>query len=168
MTISRRQFLRGNIISKGPAVRPPWSLPEAAFISTCTRCSLCTDNCPEKIIVTGLGGYPEIRFNEGGCSFCGECVAVCEVNALQHSSESLPWTLTATITGDCLARQNVTCHACIDACEPEAIHLYSTQGGVSHPVINISRCTGCGFCVYPCPVQAIKVTENSTGDELCQ
>ena len=168
MTISRRQFLRGNIDGKGKPVRPPWSLPENEFIRACSRCGACVKHCPEQIIKAGSGAYPEIRFNEGGCTFCGDCVAVCEDQALQRAESSRPWKLIASISDTCISLRGVTCSACKDACDQEAIHIHSRPGGISLPKVDISQCTGCGFCMFPCPVQAIALNQSMKGDEACQ
>jgi len=168
MTISRRQFLRGKFSDNGNPIRPPWSLPEDQFIQTCSRCSECIARCPEHIIKVGSGGYPEIIFNEGGCTFCGECTAVCEDQALRYSVDLQPWKLTASVSNDCISLRGITCNACKDACDDQAIVFNSIPGGISGPEIKISLCTGCGFCVYPCPVRAITLTEIKTGDEACQ
>lgn len=49
--------------------------------------------------------------------------------------------------GLCLAR-NCGCFACIERCEPGAIHLVFGTG----IRIDEDRCTGCGSCEYVCPV----------------
>lgn len=53
----------------------------------------------------------------------------------------------------CLAR-NCGCFACIERCEPKAIHLVFGTG------IRIDQdvCTGCGSCEHVCPVTPKAVT----------
>ncbi len=60
--ISRRGLLKGRIGRSRERVRPPWSRPGREFTSRCTRCSDCIEACPEKIIVVGDGGFPEVDF----------------------------------------------------------------------------------------------------------
>lgn len=45
----------------------------------------------------------------------------------------------------------ICCEACGEACEPQVID-YSGDWAV----IDEERCTGCGECVYVCPMDAIE------------
>ena len=165
-TISRRQFLRGNFHRKTENIRPPWALPEDDFINKCTRCSDCVDKCPEKIIVKGDGGFPSINFDLGGCTFCQECVATCDEGALSISStDQSTWGLIADISAQCISLHGVTCLSCADSCEQEAISFRHQPGGISQPMIDTKSCTACWFCLAPCPVHAIKISENKIRDE---
>ena len=57
----------------------------------------------------------------------------------------------------CLARSGITCASCVDACEPRALRLAPRPGGRFLPVIDLAACTGCGHCLGPCPVGALKL-----------
>jgi ferredoxin len=49
MDPGRRFFLRGGVKPPPTPVsvpRPPWALPEAAFVQACTRCDACVAACP--------------------------------------------------------------------------------------------------------------------------
>ena len=165
-TISRRQFLRGNFRKETEKIRPPWALPENNFINACTRCNECIDKCPEKIIVKGDGGFPVINFDLGGCTFCQECVVTCNEGALSTSNtEHPPWNLIADFSTECISLYGVTCRACADSCEEEAISFRHQVGGISHPEIDTKSCTGCGYCVVTCPVKAIKISEKNICEE---
>jgi ferredoxin-type protein NapF len=61
----------------------------------------------------------------------------------------------AAIGAACLDRQGIVCQACRDACLPRAIRFLPLAGGVSTPVVDESRCTGCAECVPVCPANAI-------------
>ena len=161
-TINRRQFLRGNFRQDTKSIRPPWALANSDFINACSRCNECVDKCPEKIIVKDEDGFPIVDFGPGGCTFCQACVAACADGALSKSNtEQLPWGLKADISKACISLHGVTCRACADSCEEEAISFRPQVGGVSLPEINTSSCTGCGFCLATCPVTAIKVSEKN-------
>ena len=77
---SRRQLLRGQFLQSLHsenakiqginAIRPPWSVNEADFTDKCTRCGDCILVCETQIIVKGDGGFPEIQFDKGECTFC--------------------------------------------------------------------------------------------------
>lgn len=164
--INRRQFLRGDFSKKPETIRPPWAIAEFDFVNTCTRCTECVDKCPENIIVKAEDGFPVINFDLGGCSFCQECVAVCDDKALSISStEYRPWDLKADINNDCISLHGVMCRSCADSCDEDAITFQYRVGGVSLPEINQESCTGCGFCVVTCPVDAIKISKDKTQED---
>jgi ferredoxin-type protein NapF len=151
---SRRQFLRGRFSPRHQPLRPPWALAEDAFRAACTRCGECLRACPQGILVDD-GGYPRVEFGKGECTFCAACVAACAPAALRRQEGQLPWRLLPVISADCLARRNIVCRSCGDACGRMAIRFSPRQGGSALPEVDASRCTGCGGCVAPCPAGAI-------------
>ncbi|HEB99224.1 MAG TPA: ferredoxin-type protein NapF [Thiotrichales bacterium] len=154
--ISRFQFLRGDFGGRETSPRPPWSISEQAFLESCSRCDACFTACPERILVRGRGGYPEIDFSRGECTFCGRCARACPTAAL-GVPEGPPWLLKAEIDERCLAAGGVVCRTCGEQCETGAIRFRLAAGGVARPELDLARCTGCGACVAPCPAQAIRV-----------
>lgn len=54
-----------------------------------------------------------------------------------------------------MARGNVVCRTCGDACEAAAIRFRPRLGGAALPEVDGEKCTGCGACVAPCPAAAI-------------
>lgn len=154
---NRRNFLRGRISAQAAELRPPWALAEEIFTTTCTRCGNCARACPTGIIRQGDGGYPTIDFSRGECTFCGDCVAACTPQALQRQENTAAWTLRARIGEACVARHQVECRICGEQCGEGAIRFPPRLGGIAEPELDTGRCTGCGACVAPCPVQAITV-----------
>jgi formate hydrogenlyase subunit 6/NADH:ubiquinone oxidoreductase subunit I len=63
----------------------------------------------------------------------------------------------AEIGRACLARHDVSCQLCRDACDAGAIRFSYASGRVPLPLVDFDRCTGCGECVPVCPVNAIVV-----------
>lgn len=155
--VNRRNFLRGRPSSGAARKNPPWALGGDAFVETCTRCGDCARACPTRIIVQGDGGYPTIDFGKGECTFCGECVIHCQPKALLREADAAPWDIRADINDDCLAKHQVECRVCGEMCDAGAIRFPPRLGGVAVPVFDGERCTGCGACVAPCPVSAIRV-----------
>lgn len=151
--ISRRQFLRGDVSGRKPALRPPWALEGDAFLAACTRCGDCLPVCPTKIIAIAAG-YPTVDFARGECTFCGACADACKPRALLKA-EAPPWRINAQIRTNCMAFANTVCRSCGDACAAAAIRFRPRLGGAAVPEVDAGKCTGCGACVAPCPVQAI-------------
>lgn len=154
--VSRRQFLRG----RQESIRPPWSVAEPLFVDRCTRCTDCIAACPGRIIEKGQGGFPHINFQLGECDFCGECVMHCKAGVLQQDAMDAgqaPWPLKVSISDACIARNGVICRSCAERCVERAIVFRPQLGGVSYPELDLTTCTGCGACVGPCPVAAVKV-----------
>jgi ferredoxin-type protein NapF len=154
--LTRRQFLHGRAAPGNARSRPPWAGAEPEFLARCTRCDACVGDCPEQILLTGSGGFPEVDFAGGGCTFCGSCVDVCEPHALERAGGP-PWALKAAIGASCLALNRVVCAACAERCEVRAIGFRPAPGAVPTPAIDAATCTGCGACVAVCPVSAISV-----------
>lgn len=178
-TISRMQFLRGDIQGRNKPFRPPWAIPEHYFIDFCTRCDKCIDACFDELIVKGRGGYPEMDFKRGGCDFCEDCLNVCQARALiktpknnsnisEVGSESAelndlesylpPWRIKAEIDlTQCLSMNATICRSCGESCDHQAIKFNLKVGGVAEPVLDLEQCTGCGACFAVCPAQVIEL-----------
>ena len=182
--ITRMQLLRGDLQGKNSVYRPPWALPENYFIDYCTRCDKCIDACFDELIIKGRGGFPQMDFTRGGCDFCGDCLDVCEADALHkiavnktadsaqtHLKSSAneedsdaevflpPWHIKASIDlTKCLSMNAVICRSCGESCDDEAIKFDLKLGGIAEPVLNKDNCSGCGACFSVCPVQVISLT----------
>jgi ferredoxin-type protein NapF len=155
--VNRRQFLRGSFKAAAPPRRPPWALEEARFLDACSRCGGCIAACPTRIIFTA-GGYPEVDFRRGECTFCGACATACRDGALSRADAgTLPWEIKAQVTAACLAHQGVECRICGDRCDAAAIRFSPRPGGPPLAEIDAANCTGCGACVASCPVTAIRI-----------
>lgn len=156
MDIRRRQFLRADISAKHNPIRPPWSVNLDQFYLRCTRCNSCINTCPQHILIKGQGGYPEVDFKHGECTFCQDCVSACQLDALSNENDK-PWNFSISISNNCLNSTNSYCISCADQCEPEAIILKPGLAGNVTASIDQSLCTACGACIASCPVDAIKI-----------
>ena len=153
--LGRRGLLRGRLRPEPAPLRPPYALNDHV-LEACVRCGACAAACPESIIVAGDGGYPELDFQGGECTFCGACAEVCHVPVFDLAL-AVPWTQAAHIADTCLAMQAVVCQSCRDACPERAIGFRFVQGRPPQPFVETVSCTGCGACVSPCPTDAITV-----------
>ncbi|WP_394210293.1 ferredoxin-type protein NapF [Enterovibrio calviensis] len=153
----RRFFLRSAQSSQQQPL--PWIRDSELFTEHCTRCGECQRACEENIIVSGDGGFPSIDFNKGECTFCYECAQHCP-EPLFLPETHLPWKQVVSIKDSCLAKQNIECRSCSDACDTRAIRFQHRLGSVAQPEIQISDCSGCGACIAPCPVNAISMEQH--------
>jgi ferredoxin-type protein NapF len=155
MDISRRRFFAARTPTVAP-FRPPWSIEEALFVERCNRCDDCLRACPTGLLASGPGGFPLADFTAAHCSFCGDCVRVCATGALSGETTLAPWRFGIEVGEDCLAIRRVDCRACGEACEAGAIRFRLRIGGAALPEVDNGACTGCGACIAPCPVSAVR------------
>jgi len=133
---------------------PPYYEKKEDFLK-CIECESkdCLVACDEKIIHIE-NEIPIIKFGINGCTFCDECAAACKKNVLniKYKKEKLNCEMIIN-PSKCIAWNQTICFSCQDICEESAI-IYN---GLFNPVIDLKKCTGCGFCISVCPVGAIEV-----------
>ena len=162
---SRRDFFKSfvsplNVAKKDESllvVRPPYGLSESLFQSECSVCEskACVASCDEKIIVIADDGTATLNFAQSGCTFCDDCARACEagVLSLEHTEYNSKINANFSISFDaCVAHNSVICFSCKEPCIDDAI-LFN---GMFNPIIDMDRCTGCGFCISVCPTNAIE------------
>jgi len=138
-------------------IRPPYGKSESLFQNKCPTCLSkdCVTSCDEKIIFIAEDGTPTLDFKQNGCTFCDECANSCKEAVLSlensHTKDKLNATFQISIER-CMAHNGVICYSCKEPCIDDAI-LFN---GMFNPIIDEDRCTGCGFCISRCPIQAIK------------
>jgi ferredoxin-type protein NapF len=159
VNLSRRNLLSGRAVSTVLPLRPPGAIAEPLFADQCTTCGDCIGACPEQIVIRGSAGYPEVDFSKGECTFCGECIKSCGEDALSTAIQP-PWNLQIEVADCCLAKKQVVCQICSDACEPQAIRFRPQIGRVATPDINEELCTGCGACIASCPENALSAVSH--------
>jgi len=140
-------------------VRPPYGLSESLFQSECPTCEskACVASCEEKIIFIAEDGTAQLSFAQSGCTFCDACANACQTGVLSLGESTYTQRIAATFqinTQSCVAHNRVICFSCKEPCIDDAI-LFN---GLFNPVIDMNLCTGCGFCISVCPVDAIECT----------
>lgn len=65
----------------------------------------------------------------------------------------------ARIGPGCLARRDVLCRACGEACATGAIAFPPALGRAPLPRIDDDACTGCGECLATCPAAALMLRQ---------
>lgn len=152
--LSRRGLLTGSWRTPVTVFRPPWSGEDSHFLVECIRCDACLPVCETRVLKRGQGGYPEVDFSKGECTFCYACAEACP-QQLFHLRDSSPWEHTLFVSDSCLAYGHVECRSCQDSCESQAITFSPSLKGISAPHLNRSACTACGACISGCPVSAL-------------
>ncbi|MDQ7044233.1 MAG: 4Fe-4S binding protein [Sulfurimonas sp.] len=135
-------------------LRPPYNDESSLFELECHKCDAkCRDVCEENIILIAKDKTPYISFEGSGCTFCDECALACEFGVLTLDNKS---NIKADIIIEetlCMSWSSVMCFSCKDPCLENAIAFE----GLFKTVIDMSKCTACGFCISRCPSVAIKV-----------
>lgn len=161
-------------------LRPPWALDDDNFIEQCIRCTQCVEACEENIIHLADGGYPELDFSKGECTFCEACVDACAVQFKQAISigenvkkspallktaglESFYFDL--KIDDSCLSKQKILCQSCQEVCESQSIAM-KWLSSIPIPEITLDDCTGCGACISICPSNSIKMSALASPNTL--
>lgn len=151
---SRRALLKGRVRHE-PRLRPPWAVSEHAFTQLCTRCGECMHACETQIIVAGDGGFPEVDFTRGECTFCQACVQACPEPIFRDAEQNNAWEHVARIDEGCLVKQGIHCKSCGEMCEVGAIRFTFNAHRIPEPIVDTQACNGCGACVQFCPVGVV-------------
>lgn len=132
--------------------RPPYYGDISLFHNECNKCDgKCATVCEEEIIKIAEDKTPYLDFTGSGCTFCDECALACEYGVLKVEERR---NIEADVIIDqstCLSWDGVMCFSCKDPCLEDAIDFKA----MFMPTIDMSKCTGCGFCVGRCPTWAI-------------
>ena len=148
-------------------LRPPGALAEEAFLSLCIKCQKCQEICPTAAIVPVLmtedvagAGTPKLNFSLGYCNLCMKCIAACPTRALQPTEKEAVKLGVAEIDKDkCVAWNWTGCTRCYKECPIGAITMDDTQ----RPVVDASKCNGCGLCEYICPAPSLRSYTRASG-----
>jgi ferredoxin-type protein NapG len=106
--------------------------------------------------------YPAIleATGTGFCDFCMLCADNCPTGALGSFDPNTEWIGEAIIDPDnCIAFEKLGgCRKCADYCPFEAISIDSNR----YPVVDPSKCNGCGICENICPSATYRSYKGTT------
>lgn len=154
------------------AIRPPGATTD--FLSRCIRCGECVRVCPTgglqaTGIETGIASLwtpnlvPRLGYCDYSCNACGQVCPTGAIPLLSLAQKRERVVGTAYLdTNRCLPYAAATpCIVCQEMCplSPKAISLQEakltkTDGQtvtLQRPILDPSRCIGCGICEYQCP-----------------
>ena len=160
------------ILDKQPPARqtpltPPGSISAANLHKRCTACQLCVSQCPNGVLrpstdLTTLM-QPFMSYEDGYCRpECNRCSSVCPTGAIQPLSladkSSTQIGHAVWVGKNCIPLvDRVECGNCARHCPAGAIEMVqmnkADSNSLKYPVLNESRCIGCGACEYVCPAR---------------
>ncbi len=150
------------------ALRPPGAIPEDDFLATCVRCGQCIKACPTgclqpALTEAGAAGFmtPVPTMRLGACDQnCNGCGQVCPTDAIraldliQKKSARIGNAILDPMRCVVYERGRV-CLVCDEHCTYGAIDWVEVENGDRRPVVNETRCNGCGQCEHSCPVEGV-------------
>lgn len=146
-------------------VPPPGVRSRREFLDRCTSCGLCIDHCPQGVLKASLEEYGLLRalhpvkdYDLSWCVYdCTRCSDLCPTGALHPLTVSEKHRsrvgLASVERSLCISyNDGVSCGACSRRCPADAISMTApSQTNGPLPVVDTSRCIGCGACQYVCP-----------------
>ena len=172
-----------NASKRHTRVVPPGAKSIENFANKCTGCQLCVSACPSKVLKPSknLTNFlqPEMSYEDGYCRVeCNECSKVCPAGAILPIS--LPEKVSTQIgkavwaEAKCVVNTDkLQCDNCFRQCPTGAIQMVAKNPknprSLKIPVIDQSRCIGCGACENLCParpISAIRVEGNSVHKQI--
>ncbi len=155
-------------LTNDATLRPPGAIPEDDFLATCVRCGQCIKACPTgclqpALLEAGAAGFmtpiavPRLGACNRNCNGCGQ---ICPTDAIR--SLSLPEKISARMGNAVLDpsrcvvyERGRVCLVCDEHCPFGAIDWEENERGDRCPVVNETRCNGCGQCERNCPVEGV-------------
>lgn len=148
---------------------PPGSVSLDHLQKHCTGCQLCISVCPNGVLrpSTNLTNFmqPVVEYDKGYCRpECVSCSNVCPVGAFHPISveekSSIQIGRAVVKLDECIiSSKGKRCGNCADKCPTGAIKIIpinpSDERSRYMPIVNESKCIGCGACEYYCPVRPL-------------
>ena len=146
---------------------PPGSLSAQNMAQHCTGCQLCISECPNEVLRPS-GDWlhlmqPVMSYERGYCRpECTRCSEVCPAGAIKpirHEDKASTQIGHAVwVRKNCIPlTDGVDCGNCARHCPVGAIEMVpdnpDDEEPVMIPVVNETRCIGCGACENLCPAR---------------
>lgn len=148
-------------------ITPPGSLSAANMAKKCTGCQLCISECPNEVLRPS-GDWlhlmqPVMSYERGYCRpECTRCSEVCPAGAIKpiqkEEKSSIQIGHAVWVKKNCIPlTDGVSCGNCARHCPVGAIEMVPSdpddEESLKIPVVNESRCIGCGACENLCPAR---------------
>lgn len=146
---------------------PPGSLSARNMAQHCTGCQLCISECPNEVLRPS-GDWlhlmqPVMSYERGYCRpECTRCSEVCPAGAIKpiqkEEKSSIQIGHAVWVKKNCIPlTDGVSCGNCARHCPVGAIEMVPSdpddEESLKIPVVNESRCIGCGACENLCPAR---------------
>lgn len=146
---------------------PPGSLSARNMAQHCTGCQLCISECPNEVLRPS-GDWlhlmqPTMSYELGYCRpECTRCSEVCPAGAIKpiqkEEKSSIQIGHAVWVKKNCISlTDGVSCGNCARHCPVGAIEMVPSdpddEESLKIPVVNESRCIGCGACENLCPAR---------------
>ncbi|MDR0927272.1 MAG: 4Fe-4S binding protein [Ignavibacteria bacterium] len=164
---SKTNNTKADDIDSKIAIAPPGAISHQHLISRCTSCHLCIDRCPQSVLKPakmeyGISGImmPVMDYMNGFCNYhCNVCASVCPNGALNtpnaaHNKERIQVGIAKYRKELCQVNtMNISCGICATNCPTNAITMLPNPSNPKYkiPLVDESKCIGCGACEYYCP-----------------
>ncbi|MBQ6309927.1 MAG: 4Fe-4S binding protein [Bacteroidales bacterium] len=157
------------VLKRETEITPPGSVGMNHLTSHCTGCQLCVAVCPNKVLRPSSDlmtlMQPRSSYEKGYCRpECTKCSEVCPAGAIKkitrEEKSSIQIGHAVWDGGLCLPMtDNIHCGNCARHCPTGAISLVEVdpddEKGPKFPVVDETKCIGCGACEYVCPVRPL-------------
>lgn len=152
---------------RATAITPPGSLSAQHMAQHCTACQLCVSQCPNGVLrpSSSLSTFmqPEMNYARGYCRpECTRCADVCPTGAIRPITKADKSAIqighAVWIRKNCVPlTDGVECGNCARHCPSGAILMVNSNANdpesVKIPIVNATRCIGCGACENLCPAR---------------
>jgi ferredoxin len=148
---------------------PPGSYSLSHFISKCTACQLCVNQCPSQVLqpsFTELGitslMVPFMDYGKSFCNYeCTKCSEVCPNGAIikisKNEKKATQLGKVVFVKENCVVYADETsCGACSEHCPTKAVQMVPYKNGLTIPQTDVNICVGCGACEFACPTRPNK------------
>ena len=149
-------------------IAPPGAISWKNFSTHCTACQLCVSACPNEVLKPSMSldtfMIPMMGYDLGYCRpECVRCSEVCPAGAIRKVSvaekSDISIGIAHTYIHSCIAANGeAECGVCARHCPSAAITMMpvdpndESEEPRRRPVVDESRCIGCGACQNLCPV----------------